>query len=190
MDLRSNRVGIIFTVLFPNKDLAIAVKRGQHPAGPVERITKTNMNNKTQSNPSSISRRDFSRLTMAAFGGVLIGSTLAGRAAESKYDPANMLGDKHVCRGLNTCKGKGKGEKNSCAGMGDCATAEKHSCSGENACKGQGGCDGHAGQNSCKGQGSCEVPLTEKNWKKARVAFEKQMKKMGKTFGKAPEAKK
>lgn len=56
------------------------------------------MKNETSSHPPSLSRRDFSRLTMAAFGGVLIGSTLAGRAAESKYDPANMLGDKHVCR--------------------------------------------------------------------------------------------
>ena len=147
------------------------------------------MNEETNSHLSSLSRRDFSRLTMAAFGGVLLGSTLAGQAAETKNDPANMLGDKHVCRGLNTCKGKGKGEKNSCAGMGDCATAEAHSCHGENACKGQGGCGGHPGENSCKGQGSCEVPLTEKNWKKARVAFEKEMKKKGKTFGKAPAAK-
>jgi len=147
------------------------------------------MNEGTQSNLSPISRRDFNRLTMAAFGGVLLGSTLASQAADAKHDAANLLVDKHVCRGLNTCKGKGKGEKNSCAGMGECAIAEKHSCSGENACKGQGGCGEFAGQNDCKGQGSCEVPLKEKTWKQARAAFEKQMKKLAKEFGAAPKAK-
>jgi len=126
---------------------------------------------------------------MAAFGGVLLGTTLAGRAAESdeKHDPDLLLQEKHVCRGLNTCKGKAKGEANSCAGMGTCATAEAHSCKGENACKGQGGCGGYPGQNSCKGQGGCEVPLKDKAWKAARKAFEKEMKKAGKTFGDAPK---
>lgn len=147
------------------------------------------MHEDTHSHSSPISRRDFNRLTVAAVGGVLIGSSLAGRAADAKNDPANILVDKHVCRGLNTCKGKGKGEKNSCAGMGECAIAEKHSCHGENDCKGQGGCSGHPGENSCKGQGSCEVPLTKKSWKQARAAFEKQMKKMGKEFGDAPKSK-
>jgi hypothetical protein len=138
---------------------------------------------------TSLSRRDFGKLTMAAFGGVLMGATLAGRAAEgdNKHDPALLLQDKHVCRGLNTCKGKGKGGDNSCAGTGNCATAEAHSCKGDNACKGQGGCEEYAGQNSCKGQGSCDVPLKEKTWKKARKAFEAQMKKAGKTFGDAPK---
>ncbi len=136
-------------------------------------------------------RRDFSRLTMAAFGGVLLGTTLVGRAADKKddHDPALLLQDKHVCRGLNTCKTKGKGADNSCAGMGNCATAEKHSCKGDNSCKGQGGCGEYPGQNSCKGLGSCEVPLKEKTWKTARKAFEAQMKKAGKTFGDAPKAK-
>lgn len=126
---------------------------------------------------------------MAAFGGVLMGATLAGRAQEKdqKHDPSLLLGDKHVCRGLNTCKGKDKGGGSSCAGMGNCATAEAHSCKGENACKGQGGCGEYAGQNSCKGQGSCEVPLKQKAWKAARKAYEAEMKKAGKTFGEAPK---
>jgi hypothetical protein len=137
----------------------------------------------------NLSRRDFSKLTMAAFGGVLLGAGLAGRAAEQKgkNDPELLLKEPHVCRGLNTCKGKGKGEKNTCAGMGNCATAKSHSCSGENACKGQGGCGESAGQNTCKGQGGCEVPLSEKTWKKARKAFEAQMKKAKKEFGAAPK---
>lgn len=125
---------------------------------------------------------------MAAFGGVLLGTSLAGQAAESdKHDPELLLQDKHVCRGLNTCKGKGKGGDNSCAGTGSCAIAEAHSCKGDNACKGQGGCGEYPGQNSCKGQGGCDVPLKEKTWTKARKAFEAQMKKAGKTVGAAPK---
>ncbi len=149
------------------------------------------MKNRINITSASLSRRDFSRLTMAAFGGVLLGTTLVGRGADKKddHDPALLLQDKHVCRGLNTCKTKGKGAGNSCAGMGNCATAEKHSCKGDNSCKGQGGCGEYPGQNSCKGLGSCEVPLKEKTWKTARKAFEAQMKKAGKTFGDAPKAK-
>jgi hypothetical protein len=136
----------------------------------------------------NLSRRDFGRLTMAVFGGVLLGTSLAGAAeGDTKHDPALLLQDKHVCRGLNTCKGKGKGGDNSCAGTGKCAIAETHSCKGDNACKGQGGCGEYAGQNACKGQGSCEVPLSDKTWKKARKAFEAQMKKAAKTVGEAPK---
>jgi len=135
-----------------------------------------------------LSRREFGRLTAAAFGGVLLGSTLVGRAGDPGEKPASGAEDKHVCRGLNTCKGKGKGGKNSCAGAGNCATAEAHSCKGENACKGLGGCGEHPAENSCKGKGGCEVPLKEKAWKKARKAFEAQMKKAGKSVGEAPKA--
>lgn len=147
------------------------------------------MQNQGNEEQSSLSRRDFGRLTMAVFGGVLLGTTMAGSAAEAdaKNDPALLLQDKHVCRGLNTCKGKGKGGDNSCAGTGKCAIAETHGCKGDNACKGQGGCGEYAGQNACKGQGSCEVPLSDKTWKKARKAFEAQMKKAGKTVGEAPK---
>jgi hypothetical protein len=146
------------------------------------------MQNRDMNQDSQLSRRDFGKLTMAAFGGVLLGTQLAANAAEKeKNDPALLLQDKHVCRGLNTCKGKGKGGDNSCAGTGNCAIAEAHSCKGDNTCKGQGGCGEYAGQNSCKGTGSCSVPLEEKTWKKARKAFEAQMKKAGKTFGDAPK---
>lgn len=127
---------------------------------------------------------------MAAFGGMVLGTALASSAAEgdTAHDPSLLLGEKHVCRGLNTCKGKGKGGNNSCAGTGKCATADAHSCSGQNACKGQGGCGENAGQNSCKGHGNCEVPINDKkNWTAARKAYEKQMKKAGKKFGAAPK---
>ena len=100
---------------------------------------------------------------------------------------ANILSEPHVCRGLNTCKGKGKGGDNSCAGTGQCATAAAHSCHGSNACKGQGGCDGHPGENACKGQGACEVPLSDKSWKQARKTFEAQLTKKGQKAGAAPK---
>jgi hypothetical protein len=139
-----------------------------------------------------LSRRSFGRFTSAAIGGLMLGSTAAAlRAAEGKgtNDPANILLDPHVCRGLNTCKGKGKGKDNSCAGTGKCATAEAHTCHGDNACKGQGGCGEHPGENSCKGHGACGVPLDDKTWKKARKTFEAQMTKKGEKFGAAPAKK-
>lgn len=133
-----------------------------------------------------VSRRDFHRLAGAAVGGLVLGAPLSAHAAD--LDPSRILTDPHVCRGLNTCKGKGKSKDNSCAGAGTCATAEAHGCGGSNACKGQGGCGEHPGENACKGQGDCNVPLKKDTWKKARKTFEAQMKKKGKTFSAAPKA--
>ncbi|MGH9339777.1 MAG: twin-arginine translocation signal domain-containing protein [Acidobacteriota bacterium] len=137
-------------------------------------------------NHNELTRRDFHKLTVAAFGGVLGGSLLAGRAmALQEENP--MLKEPHVCCGLNTCKGKGAGSSNDCAGMGNCATAERHSCQGQGACAGQGGCGETAGANACKGQGECAVPLKASTWKKARARFEAAMKEAGQKFGPAPE---
>lgn len=144
------------------------------------------------SNQSDPTRRDFTRLSMAAFAGVVVGTTGITSADDKKAEEGGeslLLQEPHVCRGLNTCKGKGVTEDNACAGQGKCATAEKHSCKGENACKGQGGCGENPGENACKGKGDCAVPLQEKAWKNARANFEAAMKKAGKKFGKAPEAK-
>jgi putative oxidoreductase len=101
-----------------------------------------------------------------------------------------MAGDPHVCRGLNTCKGKGKDHKNSCAGQGACATAESHACNGLNDCKGQGGCDGTAGINQCKGKGACAVPLKDETWKLARARFEQLAARRHLKIGTAPAAEK
>jgi hypothetical protein len=141
---------------------------------------------------SDLSRRDFSRLSMAAFGGVVVGATGLAAAAQSKEEGKEgetslLLQEPHVCCGLNTCKGKAVDKKNACAGQGSCATAEKHSCHGENACKGQGGCGEKPGENACKGKGECGVPLQEKTWKKARKNFEAAMKKADKKFGSPPK---
>jgi hypothetical protein len=172
---------------------------------------------------TDLSRRDFNRLSMAAFGGVVAG-TFAGcaddgggtppvtgsapagggtepaegggdiepveggaTATEGGTETASLLmGEKHVCRGLNMCKGAG-GE-NACAGAGACATLAAHECAGQNECKGQGGCGATPGENACKGMGSCAVPLKDHAWGKARKNFEAAMKAAGKEVGDAPAA--
>ncbi len=130
----------------------------------------------------NVSRRDFGKLTLAAFGGVVAGSMLGGKLLFADEKAATKA-DAHACCGLNACKGQGKGGDNSCAGQGGCATAEAHGCAGSNACKGQ----GETGDNSCKGKGSCAVPIKDEGkWKKARAHYEASMKKAGKKVGAAP----
>ncbi len=136
--------------------------------------------------PHSLSRRDFGKLSMAALAGLSVGG-VAFAADEKKSEKNPLLSDPHVCRGLNTCKGKGADKKNSCAGTGTCATAKSHPCGGANECKGQGGCGEMPGENSCKTKGDCHVPLHKDAWKKARKRFEVLMKADNKKFGDAPK---
>jgi hypothetical protein len=138
-----------------------------------------------------LSRRDFGKLALAALAGISAGATVVGaedKKAASEKSP--LLNDPHVCRGLNTCKGKGADKKNSCAGTGQCATAAHHGCGSQNECKGQGGCGSHPGENACKEKGECSVPMHSSAWKKARARYEELMKAAGKKFGKAPSPKK
>jgi hypothetical protein len=113
-----------------------------------------------------MNRREFAKMALgAAATGVLASKVLL--ADEKAADKA----DKHVCKGMNSCKGQGGchtaentcAGQNSCKGKGGCATSAHHSCKGSNACKGQGGCksgdNGCAGKNSCKGKGGCAVPM-------------------------------
>jgi len=141
-----------------------------------------------------VNRRDFARLAAAALGGVMAGAQLAAADDKKEEKPKKkdvkkplLLQDPHVCRGLNTCKSKGKGGKNDCAGMGQCSTAKSITCAGENDCAGLGGCGDHPGENKCKGMGECSVPLGSKAWAKARKNFEAAMKKADKKFGEAPK---
>jgi len=142
---------------------------------------------------SDFTRRDFSKLTLAAFGGASAGlltlSAMPGAQAakDEKKKKHPLLSEPHVCCGLNTCKGKGRSKENACAGQGSCHTAEKHICKGHNTCKGQGGCGQNPGVNDCKGKGACAVPLTEKTWKIARKNFEKAAKDAGIKVGKPPK---
>ena len=130
-------------------------------------------------------RRDFTRLAAAAIGGLVAGTAATADDKKEKKNP--LLSDPHGCRGLNICKGKGKGGKNDCAGQGACATAKAHTCGGENECRGQGGCGEKPGENECKGMGKCHVPMEKKAWDKARKRFEELMEKEGKKVGAAPK---
>ncbi len=169
----------------------------------------------------TLTRRDLTRLALAALGGLASGAILgcgpgttsgpppapstpptAGTPpgpAVSSGNPAPaetplLLHDPHVCRGINTCKNKGKKDTmNDCAGQGHCATVKSHSCQGMNDCKGQGGCGDSPGENECKGKGGCAVPLDagkKMTWQKARKHFEELMKKTfpDKKVGEAPAA--
>lgn len=112
-------------------------------------------------------------LMAAAVAAFVAGAPLAGCQSSKDAHPSShaMAGEKHACKGMNTCKGNGGcgtaanacAGKNACKGQGGCATVDKHGCKGQNACKGQGGCksgdNGCAGKNSCKGQGGCAVPV-------------------------------
>ena len=140
--------------------------------------------------PSTINRRRFSQLASAAFGGLLAGSQAGEAVAKTQPVENNpLLSDPHVCRGLNTCKGKGKSKDNACAGQGTCATARAHTCHAHNDCRGQGGCGGSPGENTCRAKGACAVPLYPQTWKKARKRFEVLMAKDDKKFGPAPAAR-
>ncbi len=145
---------------------------------------------------SHVNRRRFHKLTMAAFGGLVAGSGVALAEEKEKekdkkpqlnVDPSLLVQEPHTCRGLNTCKNKGKGDENACAGQGACSAVAAHTCKTTNDCKGQGGCGGYPGQNTCKGKGHCAVPLKKETWALARKQFEQLMTDMGKKVGAAPK---
>jgi hypothetical protein len=126
-----------------------------------------------------LGRRDYGMFLAVAVSGVLAGS-LVGCKQEAANSGGNKAGatataDKHACKGMNTCAGKGgcstgdKGcaGKNTCAKKGGCASADaKHDCAGKNSCKTLGGCKtgdkGCAGKNSCAKKGGCKVPVAMK----------------------------
>lgn len=73
----------------------------------------------------------------AAIAGLMSGSfAVTAHAVQTSAKPGvSLMGDKdktdadkHACKGLNSCKGKG-----------GCATAD-NTCKGKNSCKGKGGC--------------------------------------------------
>lgn len=163
--------------------------------------------------PTGMDRREFHQLTVAALGGVIAGTTIGCNpaptvppaktvAAPTSTTPdtvaqvtltpemeALIMDEPHTCRGLNSCKGKGRSQDNDCAGQGTCASVADAVCGGHNQCKGQGGCGETPGMNACMGKGGCHIPLMASAWETARAAFETAMKKNGKDFGKAPENK-
>lgn len=138
---------------------------------------------------SSIDRRKFNQLTAAAFGGLAAGSLMGcGSENGAPTGPTAQAGtgDVHLCRGLNDCKGKGKGGDNACRGQGACATSKEHGCAGMNECKGLGGCGDTAGANECSGKGGCHVPLMDVAWKAVRQRMETEWKDKSLTFEQPP----
>jgi hypothetical protein len=137
----------------------------------------------------SLDRRDFHRLTAAALSGLAAGSVL-GCGSGTAPEAVRAASEVHLCRGLNECKGQGKGGDNACRGQGSCATAKEHACGGQNECKGLGGCGATVGANSCKGEGGCHVPLMESAWKTLRAKREAEWKEKNLDVGAAPAAAK
>lgn len=141
-----------------------------------------------------MSRRHFTKLSAAALGGMLAGAQLTHAEDKKEEKKTDKPGDKHICRGLNQCKGKGgcgaTSGKNACIGQGECATIAKHACKGHNDCKNQGGCGTAPGTNACKGKGDCAIPLNDNAWHRARGRFIKSMKEAGKKVGNPPPKKK
>ena len=71
-----------------------------------------------------MNRRQF---TKKALGAVAMG-VLASRTLLGEDKPKAEGSDKHVCNGMNACKGQG-----------GCKSGD-HGCAGKNSCKGKGGC--------------------------------------------------
>lgn len=144
----------------------------------------------------NVNRRDFSKWTMAAFGGFMSGAVIGCNGSESGT-AADTAGDSsggeetsqippHGCRGLNECKTA----SNDCRGQGSCATEGwHHSCHQQNDCKGQGGCGENPLQNACEGKGACQIPLMEPAWETARENMEKKWDAAGKEYGDPPPVK-
>lgn len=162
-----------------------------------------------QKDQTQLDRRQV--LTFAAISGMLAAPALAEAAQDQAKTPEGRKGkvkppdiynplliEPHVCRGLNTCKGKGRDGKNQCAGTGACYTAPENTCGGNNECRGLGACDqppqaGYPGENTCKGKGGCQVPMLPTKplmWKKARMRFEALMTENGRKFGQNAAVKK
>src|ERR1700710_441821 len=75
----------------------------------------------------NVSRRDFGKLAVAAFGGVVAGSMLGSKllSADDMKKPAAAKADDHACCGSNACKGQGGTADNSCKGKGSCSVPIK-----------------------------------------------------------------
>jgi hypothetical protein len=133
-----------------------------------------------------LNRREFQKLSAAALGGLIAGTVAGCNQSNAPAPTVASIGDKHVCRGLNSCKGLGADGKNDCAGQGNCATI-KHDCAGKNQCKGQGGCSPKPAANDCAGKGGCAMPVMASAWKEVRQRFEADMAAKGKKVGAAPK---
>ena len=117
-------------------------------------------------------KKSTTTILAAAVSGLFMGSAMTSCASgDGLSAEAQLIAEKHACKGMNTCEGLGGGPtdtntcagKNDCAGLGGCATVAHHDCAGKNECKGQGGCktatNDCAGLDECTGKGGCHVPV-------------------------------
>jgi len=121
---------------------------------------------------TELSRREFSKLTLAAVGGIVAGTAVGCKkdADKSNVKKTPKTGKDGKSAGSGTSQDN-SGGKESVATNDDYLFQEPHVCRGLNACKsqgvdkknscaGQGACataTGHSchGENTCKGQGGC-----------------------------------
>src|SRR5579864_5761398 len=91
----------------------------------------------------------------AALSGFVAGTTVSATAQntgdktakEGKKAP-KVKGEKHGCKGKNSCQGKG-----------GCKSSD-NGCKGKNSCRGKGGCNTSKG--GCEGKGTCKNLAEEK----------------------------
>ena len=156
-----------------------------------------------------VNRRGFHELAMGALAGMLAGAGGSEAAAQPAPPKAKravranlLLQEPNICRGLNICKGKGRGDgfggPNKCVGQSVCATAPEHVCASHNTCRGLGACDegdprkyqvNYPGENTCQGLGACGVPIPAKKdhiWVQARRRFVAVLEDAGGRAGPAP----
>ena len=100
-----------------------------------------------------VSRRDFGKLALAAFGGVVAGSALGGSLLSADEKKEAAKGRARLLR-PERLQGPGRGRQQRVRRQGKCSTTEAHGCHGANACKNQGG----EGVNDCKGKGAARCP--------------------------------
>lgn len=112
-------------------------------------------------NREELNRRDFTRLTAAAFGGILAGTTIGcGGGDEKKKDTAATgtdpaPGDETAAAGTEGEGDKPEGEKPEIGTLAEVPNdwmGATHVCRGLNACKNQGP---EGTENACAGQGAC-----------------------------------
>ena len=84
-------------------------------------------------------RRDFTKVMGAVVAGMVAGSKAFAFGDEKKADEKKA--DAHICKGHNSCKGKGgcKTDKNACAGKNECKGKGWINAASAEECKSKGG---------------------------------------------------
>jgi hypothetical protein len=108
---------------------------------------------------SEIYRRDFSRLSLAAFGGLVAGTAArVALAQDAKATPKGKSAAKDETESTDTkSEGKSDDKKPARKTRKPAKKKEMHVCRGLNTCKGQ----GRSGENKCAGMGDCSTTATD-----------------------------